>query len=186
LHKPKRPFQQLKTEEHRINGRIYALEVRLVIDNAESQIVSLKEALKRAEDLELDLIEVVPNAKPPVCRIADYSKFLYDKKKREKEQKAKQIKVVIKEIRFTSNTDDHDFDFKAKHAEEFIKEGSKVKAYVQFRGRAIMFKERGELLLLKLGEHLQEIATIEQLPKLEGKRMFMMINPKQSKKNLSH
>ena len=128
--------------------------------------------------MELDLVEISPNAKPPVCRILDYKKFLYEQKKKEKEQKAKQSKIVIKEIRFGPNTDDHDFKFKLSHATKFLQDGSKVKAFVFFRGRTIVFKERGEILLLRLAQELEEYGTIEQMPKLEGKRMIMMINPK--------
>ena len=135
-----------------------------------------------AQDQQLDLVEISPNADPPVCKIIDYNKFLYDKKKKEKEMKAKSKASEVKEIRFTPNTDDHDFDFKAKHAEKFLKDGNKVKAYVQFKGRAIQFKERGELLLLKFAERLAEIGQPEALPKLEGKRMFIMLAPKTQKK----
>lgn len=131
-----------------------------------------------AETQELDLVEISPNADPPVCKIIDYRKFLYDQKKRQKELKANQSKVIIKEIRFGPNTDDHDFDFKLKHAYKFLEEGSKVKAYVFFRGRTIVFKERGEILLLKFAQELEDVGLVEQLPKLEGKRMTMMINPK--------
>lgn len=130
--------------------------------------------------MELDLVEISPNANPPVCRIVDYKKFLYSQKKREKEMKAKQQKVVVKEIRFGPNTDDHDFEFKLKHAKKFLEEGSKVKAYVFFKGRTIVFKERGEILLLRFAQELEEYALVEQMPKLEGKRMIMMFNPKKS------
>jgi len=131
-----------------------------------------------AEEQELDLVEISPKADPPVCRIIDYRKFLYDQKKRQKELKANQSKVTIKEIRFGPNTDDHDLEFKLKHARKFLEEGSKVKAYVFFRGRTIVFKERGEILLLKFAQELEDVGLVEQLPKLEGKRMTMMINPK--------
>lgn len=131
-----------------------------------------------AQEQELDLVEISPNAKPPVCRIVDYKKFLYSQKKREKELKAKQQKVVVKEIRFGPNTDDHDFEFKLKHAKKFLEEGAKVKAYVFFKGRTIVFKERGEILLLKFAQELEDYAAVEQMPKLEGKRMIMMFNPK--------
>ncbi len=172
-------FQIRKKEnEHRINAEIRAVQVRLAGDNTDNEIHTLKEAMDMAQKLSLDLVEVVPTAEPPVCRIVDYQKFLYEKKKREKEQKAKQVKNVMKEIRFTPNTDDHDFDFKSKHAENFLKEGAKVRAYVEFRGRAIMYKDRGELLLLKFAERLADAGTIEQMPKLEGKRMFVTMNPK--------
>ena len=141
-------------------------------------VYTTEQAQKMALDLELDLVEVVPNADPPVCRIVDYRKFLYEKKKKEKELKARTHKTVIKEIRFTPNTDDHDFDFKSRHAEKFIKDGAKVKAYVHFRGRNIMFKERGELILLKLAQFLEEIASLEQMPKVEGRRMIAIFSPK--------
>ncbi len=135
-----------------------------------------------AKDLEIDLVEITPGADPPVCRIIDYSKFLYEKKRKEKEMKSKQTKNVMKEIHFTPNTDDHDFEFKTKHAEKFLAEGAKVKAYVQFRGRSIVFKDRGELLLLKFIERLVESGSVEALPKLEGNRMHIIINPKGAKK----
>lgn len=135
-----------------------------------------------AEERELDLVEISPNANPPVCKIIDYKKFLYDQKKKQKEIKAKAQKMVVKEIRFGPNTDEHDFDFKVKHAENFIKEGSKVKAFVFFKGRTIVFKERGEILLLKMAQALEEIATVESLPKLEGKKMIMFLAPKKAKK----
>ena len=138
--------------------------------------------MKIAQEKQLDLVEISPNADPPVCKIIDYNKFLYDKKKKEKEIKAKAKISEVKEIRFTPNTDDHDFDFKSRHAEGFLKDGNKVKAYVQFKGRAIQFKERGELLLLKFAERLQETGQPEALPKLEGKRMFIMLAPKSQKK----
>ena len=137
-----------------------------------------KAALAVAREMELDLVEISPNADPPVCRIIDYRKFLYAQKKKQKEIKAKQQKVVVKEIRFGPNTDDHDFQFKLKHAKKFLQEGSKLKAYVFFRGRTIVFKERGEILLLKFAQELEEFGTVEQLPKLEGKRMTVLFNPK--------
>lgn len=136
------------------------------------------EALTLAQELELDLVEISPNADPPVCRIIEYKKFLYDQKKKQKEIKAKQQKVVVKEIRFGPNTDEHDFQFKLKHAKKFLQEGSKLKAYVFFRGRTIVFKERGEILLLKFAQELEEFGSVEQLPKLEGKRMTILFNPK--------
>jgi len=131
-----------------------------------------------AKELELDLVEISPKADPPVCRIVEYKKFLYDQKKKQKEIKAKQQKVTVKEIRFGPNTDDHDFQFKLKHARKFLEEGSKLKAYVFFRGRTIVFKERGEILLLKFAQELEDVGIVEQLPKLEGKRMTIMFNPK--------
>lgn len=138
----------------------------------------MKEALKLADEKELDLVEISPKADPPVCKIIDYSKFLYQQKKKQKEMKAKTQKIVVKEIRFGPNTDDHDFEFKLRHAEKFLKDGAKVKAYVFFKGRSILFKEQGEILLLKLATSLEELGTVEQMPKLEGKRMTMMISPK--------
>lgn len=134
-----------------------------------------------AEQEGLDLVEISPKADPPVCKIIDYKKFLYDQKKKQKEMKAKAQKVVVKEIRFGPNTDDHDFNFKLKHAEKFIEEGAKVKAYVFFKGRSILFKDKGEILLLKLAQSLEELATVESMPKLEGKRMIMMLAPKKKK-----
>jgi len=157
-------------------------QIRLVGENVEAGIYSTQEALKIAQSQELDLVEISPTADPPVCRIIDYNKFLYDKKKKEKEMKAKSKATEIKEIRFTPNTDDHDFDFKAKHAEGFLKDGNKVKAYVQFKGRAIQFQDRGQLLLLKFAERLAEIGTLESMPKLEGRRMLAMFAPKAAKK----
>jgi len=133
--------------------------------------------------MDLDLVEISPNAAPPVCKIIDYKKFLYDQKKRQKELKAKQIKVVVKEIRFGPNTDDHDFNFKLNHAKKFLEDGSKVKAYVFFKGRSIVFKDRGEILLLKFAQELEEFGIVEQMPKLEGKKMIMMIQPKKGKKS---
>jgi len=147
-------------------------------DNVESAVMSTPAALALAKELELDLVEISPNADPPVCRIIEYKKFLYDQKKKQKEIKAKQQKVVVKEIRFGPNTDDHDFNFKLKHAKKFLEEGSKLKAYVFFRGRTIVFKERGEILLLKFAQELEEFGTVEQLPRLEGKRMTVLFNPK--------
>lgn len=174
---------RVKQEDlHRINERIRVPEVRLVGDNVEPEVYSTDKALKLAQELELDLVEISPNAKPPVCKILDYKKFLYEKKKKEKEIKAKSQKTVIKELRFGPNTDDHDFEFKANHGESFLKDGSKVKAYVHFKGRAIVFKDRGELLLLKLAKRLEEWGAPEQLPKLEGKRMIMVLYPKKKGK----
>ena len=147
-------------------------------DNVEPAIVKTLAALAQAKELELDLVEISPKADPPVCRIIDYRKFLYAQKKKQKELKANQSKVAIKEIRFGPNTDDHDFQFKLKHARKFLEEGSKVKAYVFFRGRTIVFKERGEILLLKFAQELEDLGALEQMPKLEGKRMTVMFNPK--------
>ncbi|MCB0538998.1 MAG: translation initiation factor IF-3 [Chitinophagales bacterium] len=167
-----------KEEPYRVNDKIRVPKVRLVGDNVEVDVYPTHKALEMAEDLGLDLVEISPNANPPVCKILDYKKFLYEKKKKEKEIKANAQKTVIKELRFGPNTDDHDFEFKAKHGENFLQEGSKVKAYVHFKGRAIVFKDRGELLLLKLAKRLEEFGAPEQLPKLEGKRMIMVIAPK--------
>lgn len=154
-------------------------QVRLVGDNIENPgIYALRDALKLADELELDLVEISPKAEPPVCKITDYSKFLYQQKKKQKEMKAKTVKVVIKEIRFGPQTDEHDFNFKLRHAENFLKEGAKVKAFVFFKGRSILFKEQGEILLLKLATGLEDFGVVEQLPKLEGKRMTMFISPK--------
>ena len=154
-------------------------QVRLVGDNIENAgIYSLNEALRMADEQELDLVEISPKADPPVCKIVDYSKFLYQQKKKQKEMKAKSVKVVVKEIRFGPQTDEHDFNFKLKHAEKFLKEGAKVKAFVFFKGRSILFKEQGEILLLKLATSLEDIGAVEQLPRLEGKRMIMYISPK--------
>jgi translation initiation factor IF-3 len=188
---PQRPFNRggykgrfapRKEAEHRINNFIRVPQVRLVGDNVEVGVYPTQEALRMAQAQQLDLVEISPNADPPVCKIIDYNKFLYDKKKKEKEMKAKSKASEVKEIRFTPGTDDHDFDFKAKHAEKFLKDGNKVKAYVQFKGRAIQFKERGELVLLKFAERLAEVGLPEGLPKLEGKRMLMVLAPKSQKK----
>lgn len=156
-------------------------EVRVVGENVEQGIYSIGDALRLAQEQELDLVEISPKAEPPVCRVVDYKKFLYEKKKKEKEIKSKATKTVIKEIRFTANTDEHDIEFKTKHAQKFLEEGAKVKAYVHFKGRAIVFKERGELLLLQFAESLKEHGDLEQLPKLEGKRMIIFIAPKKKK-----
>ena len=175
-------FRKEQQQEHRTNGMIRVPQVRLVGDNVEVGVYPTQEALRMAQDQQLDLVEISPQADPPVCKIIDYNKFLYEKKKKEKEMKSKSKTAEVKEIRFTPGTDDHDFDFKARHAESFLKEGNKVKAYVQFKGRAIMFKERGELVLLKFAERLAEVGQPEGLPKLEGKRMLMIIAPKSQKK----
>jgi len=143
--------------------------------------MSTREALAMAQDMGLDLVEISAKADPPVCKIIDYRKFLYEQKKKEKELKAKQSKIVLKEIRFGPNTDDHDFNFKLKHAKKFLEDGAKVKAYVFFRGRSIVYKEQGEILLLKFATELEDFGVVEQMPKLEGKRMIMMINPKKKK-----
>ena len=167
--------------QHRINEQIRVREVRVVGDDVESMVVSTREALQMAEEREVDLVEISPNAVPPVCRLIDYSKFLYQLKKKAKEQKANASKVVIKEIRFGPQTDEHDFQFKLNHAKSFLQEGSKVKAYVFFRGRSILFSEQGEKLLLRFALELEEFGKAEQMPKLEGKRMIMMIAPVKKK-----
>jgi len=178
-------FKKEQQQEHRTNHMIRVPQVRLVGDNVEVGIYPTQEAQRMAQDQGLDLVEISPAADPPVCKIIDYNKFLYEKKKKEKEMKAKSKVSEVKEIRFTPNTDDHDFDFKSKHAENFLKGGNKVKAYVQFKGRAIMFKERGELLLLKFAERLMEFGNLESMPKLEGKRMFAIFSPKSQKKKVT-
>ncbi len=154
----------------------------MVGDNIEVGIYPTSQALNIAQEQGLDLVEISPKADPPVCRIIDYKKFLYNQKKKQKELKAKQSKVVVKEIRFGPNTDEHDFQFKLKHARKFLEEGSKLKAYVFFKGRTIVFKERGEIILLKFAQELEDVGMVEQMPKLEGKRMIMMFNPKNKKK----
>lgn len=153
----------------------------MVGDNVEVGICTIQEALAKAEEIGLDLVEISPKADPPVCKIIDYKKFLYEQKKREKIMKAKATKVIVKEIRFGPNTDDHDYDFKKKHAEKFLKEGAKLKAYVFFKGRSIVYKDKGEILLLRLAQELEEFGKVEQMPKLEGKRMTMFIAPKTKK-----
>ena len=175
-------FKKEQQQEHRTNHMIRVPQVRLVGDNVEVGVYPTQDAQRMANDQGLDLVEISPQADPPVCKIIDYNKFLYEKKKKEKEMKAKSKVSEVKEIRFTPNTDDHDFDFKSKHAENFLKDGNKVKAYVQFKGRAIMFKERGELLLLKFAERLVDFGNLESMPKLEGKRMFAIFSPKSQKK----
>ena len=167
-------------EQHVINDRIRAREVRLVGDNVEPGIYPIEKARRIAEEQELDLVEITAQADPPVCRIIDYQKFLYQQKKRQKEQKQKAAKVVVKEIRFGPQTDDHDYNFKLKHAIGFLKEGSKVKAYVFFRGRSILFKEQGEVLLLRFANDLEEYGRLESMPVLEGKRMTIMMAPLKS------
>jgi translation initiation factor IF-3 len=175
-------FRKEQQQEHRTNHMIRVPQVRLVGDNVEVGVYTIQEAIKMAQEQQLDLVEISPNADPPVCKIIDYNKFLYEKKRKEKEMKAKSKASEVKEIRFTPNTDDHDFDFKAKHAEKFLKDGNKVKAYVQFKGRAIQFKERGELLLLKFAERLNDSGVLEGMPKMEGKRMLAIWAPKPQKK----
>ncbi|MGB0199156.1 MAG: translation initiation factor IF-3 [Flavobacteriaceae bacterium] len=168
----------MKEDPHKINDKILAREVRLVGDNVEMGVYPLAKAKEIASGLELDLVEISPNANPPVCKIIDYKKFLYEQKKREKVLKAKAAKIVLKEIRFGPQTDEHDYEFKKKHAIKFLEEGAKLKAFVFFKGRSIIFKEQGQILLLRLAQELEPYGKVEQLPKLEGKRMIMLINPK--------
>ncbi|MCQ2369985.1 MAG: translation initiation factor IF-3 [Paludibacteraceae bacterium] len=172
----------VKENPHRINEFIRGVqEVRLVGDNVEPGIYSYRDAIKIADEQELDLVEISPSAVPPVCKIIDYSKFLYQLKKKEKEQKQKAAKIVVKEIRFGPQTDEHDYNFKLKHAQNFLNEGSKLKAYVFFKGRSIMFKEQGEVLLLRFANDLEEYGKVEQMPILEGKRMTILMSPKKKK-----
>lgn len=171
-------------EQYRINERIHVREVRLVGDNVEQGVYPISQALKIAEEQGADLVEISPNAAPPVCRVIEYQKFLYQQKKKQKEQKAKSVKVVVKEIRFGPQTDDHDYDFKLRHAKGFLEEGSKVKAYVFFKGRSILFKEQGEVLLLRFANDLEDYGKVEMMPVLEGKRMTIMLSPKKSSSTL--
>ncbi|MDA0317410.1 MAG: translation initiation factor IF-3 [Bacteroidetes bacterium] len=167
----------ISEDKHRINRKITSEELRLVGDNVEIGVYKLSAALAIADEQGLDLVEISPKAVPPVCKVMDYKKFLYEQKKREKTLKSKAAKVVVKEIRFGPNTDDHDYNFKKKHAEKFLKEGAKLKAFVFFKGRSIIFKEQGQILLLRLAQDLEEFGKVEQMPKLEGKRMIMFIAP---------
>lgn len=181
--RPQQPQQRrdprlAKQAPNNINEHIRAREVRLVGDNVTPGIYSIQEARRIADELELDLVEISPNAEPPVCKVLDYQKFLYQQKKKAKEIKAKAAKVVVKEIRFGPQTDDHDYNFKLKHAIGFLQEGAKVKAYVFFKGRSILFKEQGEVLLLRFANDLEDYGKVEQMPILEGKRMTIMISPK--------
>ena len=172
----------IKEDPHRINNRIYGVpEERVVVEDIETGVYPFEEALRMAQDKGLDLIEISASAVPPVCRIADYKKFLYDLKKKQKEIKAKQTVAEVKEIRFGPNTDEHDVNFKLTHAKKFLQEGHKIKAFVFFKGRTIVFKERGEILLLKFAQDLEEFGVVESMPKLEGKRMIMFIIPKKKK-----
>lgn len=155
--------------------------VRVVGDEIEAEVMSIQDALKLADRMELDLVEISPNADPPVCKIIDYQKFLYQQKKKQKEIKAKAAKIVVKEIRFGPNTDDHDYNFKLRHAIKFLEDGAKVRAYVFFKGRSILFKEQGEVLLLRFANDLEEYGKVEQLPRLEGKRMIISFSPKKKK-----
>ena len=165
--------------QYRVNEQIRAREVRVVSDGG-AEVMPTRKALEQAHHEGLDLVEISPNAQPPVCRIIDYSKFLYQQKKHQKEMKQKQVKQEVKEIRFGPQTDEHDYQFKLKHAQEFLNDCNKVRAYVFFRGRSILFKEQGEVLLLRFANDLEELAKVEQLPKLEGKKMFLYLTPKKS------
>ena len=178
MKKKKRKFRGRVRDPHKINEHIDADPIRVVGDNVEQGIYDLADALKIAKEQELDLVEISPKAKPPVCKVMDYRKFLYEQKKKAKELKATQAKTDIKEIRFGPNTDEHDINFKMKHAQKFLEEGHKVRAYVFFRGRSIVFKDRGELLLLQFAEKLQDFAKLEQMPKMEGKKMIIVLAPK--------
>ncbi|MDR2847694.1 MAG: translation initiation factor IF-3 [Bacteroidales bacterium] len=175
---------QKSSSDLRINREIQSKTVRLVGENVENpnSVVTLYEALRLAENEGLDLVEISPTAEPPVCRIVDYQKYLYQQKKKQKEIKAKTIKVVVKEIRFGPQTDDHDYNFKLKHAVNFLNEGAKIKAFVFFKGRSIIYKEQGEILLLRFAQDLEEYGKVDQMPKLEGKRMIMFLSPKPKKK----
>ena len=178
----KGPPRRIRREEpYKINGLIEAHEVRVVGENAKGDVYPTSKAVQMAKDEGLDLVEISPKADPPVCKIIDYSKFKYEQKKKQKEIKAKAQKTVIKEIRFGPNTDEHDYNFKLRHAIKFLEEGAKVKSYVHFAGRSIVFKDRGEILLLKFAQALEDYGKVEQLPKLEGKRMFLIVSPKQKK-----
>ena len=178
----KRPLRVIKEDQHRINDKIkYVNEVRLVGENIEVGVYSLDKAKALAAEQELDLVEISPKAVPPVCKIIDYKKFMYEQKKREKVLKSKATEVIVKEIRFGPQTDEHDYEFKKKHAIKFLQEGAKLKAFVFFKGRSIIFKEQGQILLLKLAQELEDYGKVEQLPRLEGKRMIMFIAPKKLK-----
>ncbi len=165
---------------YRVNAQIRVPQVRIVGDGIESQVVSTTRALQMADDMGVDLVEISPNAEPPVCRLIEFTKFIYQQKKHAKEVKAKQVKVEVKEIRFGPQTDDHDYEFKLKHAKGFLSEGDKVKAYVFFKGRSILFKEQGEVLLLRFAQDLEDYGKVESMPTLDGKRMAMYIAPKKT------
>ena len=167
-------------QQYRVNEQIRAREVRVIPEEGESVVMPSRDALRMAQQQGVDLVEISPNAQPPVCRLVDFSKFIYQQKKRQKELKAKQVKVEVKEIRFGPQTDDHDYNFKLKHAKGFLSEGDKVKAYVFFRGRSILFKEQGEVLLLRFANDLEEYGKVESMPVLEGKRMTMYLAPKKA------
>ncbi len=170
-----------KENPHKINEEIRAQVIRLVGENIEPGIYQIKDALVLADEIGLDLVEIAAEANPPVCKIIDYKKFLYELKKKQKEIKANATKVVVKEIRLGPNTDDHDFNFKLKHAIKFLQEGSKLKVYVFFKGRSILYKSQGEVILLRFAQEIEAIGKIDQLPKLEGKRMIMLVSPKKTK-----
>lgn len=176
-----RGARRVVEEPYRVNERILAQKVRVVGENIKVDVYPTSVAIKLAQEQGLDLVEISPNADPPVCKVVDYSKFKYEQKKKQKEIKAHAQKTVLKEIRFGPNTDEHDFNFKVKHAENFLKEGAKVKAYVHFAGRSIVYKERGEILLLKFATALEELGKVEQMPKLEGKRMYLLVAAKGKK-----
>ena len=182
-YQPNKP-QKTITPELKINREIRAKTVRLVGENIENQnqVIPTSQALRMAEEQELDLVEISPTAEPPVCKILNYQKYLYQQKKKQKEIKAKTVRMVVKEIRFGPNTDDHDYNFKLKHAINFLEEGAKVKAFVFFKGRAIVYKEQGEILLLRFAQDLEDYGKVDQMPKLEGKRMIMFLSPKPRKK----
>ena len=165
--------------QHRVNEQIHVREVRVVSEDG-SEVMPTRKAMDLARQQGVDLVEISPNAQPPVCRLIDYSKFLYQQKKRQKEMKQKQVKVEVKEIRFGPQTDEHDYQFKLKHAQEFLLEGNKVRAYVFFRGRSILFKEQGEVLLLRFANDLEEYGKVESMPALEGKKMFLYLAPKKA------
>ena len=185
FNKGPRPFNrgpQKKEDAHKINQRITAQMVRVVGDGIEAGVYPIAKAIEMAEEQGLDLVEIAPNIDPPVCKIIDYKKFLYELKKKQKEIKSKAAKVVVKEIRFGPHTDDHDYNFKKNHAMKFLQDGCKVKAFVFFRGREIVFKQQGEILLLRFASELEEFGKPEQMPLLEGKRMIMILSPKKASK----
>ncbi|MCF8276050.1 MAG: translation initiation factor IF-3 [Flavobacteriales bacterium] len=184
MRRPAKPRRVVRHEDpHKINGRIDAPEVRLVGEGIEPGVYPIRKALELADEQGLDLVEISPNAEPPVCKILDYKKFLFEQKKKQKEMKSKATKIVVKEIRFGPNTDDHDFDFKLKHARQFMEQGAKVRAFVFFRGRSIVYKDQGEILLLKFANELEDLAKVEMLPKMEGKKMFIILAPKKGSKS---
>lgn len=176
-----RKYEKSLEYQFKINREIRAPKVRLVGDNVEEGIYSLSEALRIADEQELDLVEIFGKAEVPVCKIIEFKKFIYDQKRKQKEIKSKTQKTVVKEIRFGPNTDDHDFEFKLNHAKKFLEEGAKIKAYVHFKGRAIVYKDRGKIILLKFIKELEEYGKVDQLPKMEGKRMIIFINPLKKK-----